>query len=160
MKTAIDDLGLCRTAKDNIKALDGVANRAQDAQSMRNTLCGTDNAGRVAYAHRSLEQRYLVLGKRLSACITDVIGSVNVPDINKAISYSLLIIMVTCTKVHVACCHEILRTELVSLLVVCEHLCRRADKRAQANLLHQLAKPHQLFHTVMQEAEEPKCMLA
>ena len=49
---------------------------------------------------RRLEQRYLVLGERLSACITDVIGSVNIPDINKAISDSLLVIMVTCTKVH------------------------------------------------------------
>ena len=34
---------------------------------------------------RRLEQRYLVLCQRLSACIADVIGSVDIPDIDIAI---------------------------------------------------------------------------
>ena len=50
MRTAIDDLGFSRIARDSIKTLEGVVSRAQDVQTMWNTLCGTDNAGRVAYA--------------------------------------------------------------------------------------------------------------
>ena len=61
----------------------------------------------------------------------------------------ILVVVVGCTKVHVATGHKVLMTEVVGLFIVGLYHGGFADNRAKTHLTHELTQPDNMLDSIV-----------
>ena len=76
-----------------------------------------DEWGRMPCQLR-LKHAYLCRSERFGRGVSNVVVGVTVHHLDIAVAHSLLVVVVTCTKVHITCCDKVLTANVIGLLII------------------------------------------